>query len=136
MALVSGPGVHARDLGCCPHVGCKQAVRQLDEGGLAAAVGAKQAHDAAKADVQLDVIEGGLSPSGSISSVPSQLKSSLHFNHSPLFPSPFHKLCGRLRGTVADAAHLLQIFGGHGVRAVSSRSCSNKGCIFGNDSGP
>ena len=41
-----------------PAVGCKRPVRQFDEGGLAAAVGAKQAHDAAKADVQLDVIEG------------------------------------------------------------------------------
>ena len=57
MALVSGPGVDAGD----PDAACtglQQTVRQLDEGGLAAAVGAKQAHDAAKADVQLDVIEG------------------------------------------------------------------------------
>jgi len=60
MAFVSGPGAlpAIRMVADPPRRGLQEPVRQLDKGGLAAAVGAKQAHDAAKADVQLDVIEG------------------------------------------------------------------------------
>ena len=53
------PGGHAGD----PDAACtglQQTVRQLDEGGLAAAVGAKQPHDVAKADVQVYIFQCGL----------------------------------------------------------------------------
>jgi len=43
-----------------PALGCSRPLRQLDEGGLAAAVGAKQPHDAAKADVQVYIFQCGL----------------------------------------------------------------------------
>ena len=40
--------------------GLQQAVGQLDEGGLAAAVGAQQAHDAAKIHMQIHAVQRGL----------------------------------------------------------------------------
>ena len=57
MAFVSGPGSMPA-IRMLPAVGCKRPFASLIRVVLPLPLGPKQAHDAAKADVQLDVIEG------------------------------------------------------------------------------